>query len=58
MIFVPGTSRKPSRAALPVSPEVATRMQTRFVSPHFVREETSRRGIICSAISLKAQVGP
>ena len=52
------TSRKPSRAAFPVSPEVATRMQTVFFSSFFTSEADRRWGSICRAISLKAQVGP
>ena len=51
-------SLKPSRAPLPVSPEVATRMQAVLCSSVLTREAVSRWGSICSAISLKAQVGP
>ena len=58
MIRVPGTSRKPSSAALPVSPLVATRMLATRSSPFFFREAVSSRGMICSAMSLKALVGP
>ena len=57
-IFVCGTSAKPSIAALPVSPEVATRMQAVLSSPVFFRAAESSCGSICSAMSLKALVGP
>ena len=58
----PSTPLKPSRAALPVSPEVATRMQNSWSSSP--RSRSSRAlaekncGRHCSAMSLKALVGP
>ena len=55
---VPGTSLKPSRAALPVSPEVAVRMTASFPPPAFCRAVVRKWGKICRAMSLKAQVGP
>ena len=58
MILVWGTSAKPSMAALPVSPEVATRMQTVLSSPVLRRAAESSWGSIWSAMSLKALVGP
>lgn len=58
MILVPGTSANPSSAALPVSPEVATRIQAVRFSPIFFSEAVSRWGSIWSAMSLNAQVGP
>ncbi len=57
-IRVPGTSAKPSRAALPVSPLVATSMHTPRDTPCFFSDAVSRCGSICSAMSLKALVGP
>ena len=53
-----GTSAKPSIAALPVSPEVATRMHTVLDSPVLRRAAESSWGSICRAMSLKALVGP
>ena len=58
MIFVPGTSRKPSMAALPVSPLVAVRIRISSSTPHFSREAVINRGSILSATSLKALVEP
>ena len=58
MILVWGTSAKPSMAALPVSPEVATRMQTVLPSPVFFSAAESSWGSIWRAMSLKALVGP
>ncbi len=43
---VRSTSRKPSSAPFPVSPEVATRMHTVFSSSVFTREAVSRWGSI------------
>ena len=45
-------------AALPVSPEVATRIQAVRRSAVLSSAAVSRWGSICSAISLNAQVGP
>ena len=58
MILVWGTLAKPSIAAFPVSPEVATRMQTVLSSPVFRSAAESSWGSICRAMSLKAEVGP
>ena len=58
MIFVWGTSAKPSMAAFPVSPEVATRMQTVLSSPVLPKAAERSWGSIWSAMSLKAEVGP
>ena len=58
MIFVPGTSAKPARAAFPVSPEVATRMTVSLSGAVFDTETVKKYGNICRAISLNAQVGP
>ena len=58
MISVPGRSLKPSRAALPVSPEVAVRMQIFLLMPVFLTEAVMRCGSICRATSLNAHVGP
>jgi hypothetical protein len=57
-MLAPGTSAKPSSAALPVSPLVATRMQTFRSSPHFFSDAVRKCGRICRAMSLNAQVGP
>ena len=58
MILVPATSRKPSSAALPVSPEVAVRIHI-FLSGITLAAETAiNRGRSWRAMSLKAQVGP
>ena len=46
------------RGALPVSPEVATRMHAVLSSPVFFRLAESSWGSICRAMSLKALVGP
>ena len=45
-------------AALPVSPDVATRITTFLSTPSFLIEVVSRYGSIWRAISLNAQVGP
>ena len=45
-------------AALPVSPEVATKMQAVFSSPRLRRAAERSWGSICNAMSLKAEVGP
>ena len=58
MIFVPGTSQKPSIAALPVSPDVAVRIMISSSTPSFSFDAVIRRGSIESATSLKALVGP
>ena len=58
MIFVPGTSQKPSMAALPVSPLVAVRIRMSSVTPHFSFAAVISRGSIDSATSLNALVGP
>ena len=55
---VPGTSWKPSMAALPVSPEVAVRMTTSPFMPSALAAATMSRGSTLSATSLKALVGP
>ena len=58
----PSTSRKPSSAALPVSPEVATSMRKSPLSLPWARSfwalAWKKRGRHCSAMSLKALVGP
>ena len=58
----PSTSRKPSSAALPVSPEVATRMRKSWSSLPCSRSWAAlaekNRGRHCSAMSLNALVGP
>ena len=58
MMRVPGTSRKPSMAALPVSPLVAVRMRIWSVTPHFSRAAVMSTGSMDRATSLKALVGP
>ena len=62
MIFVPGTSAKPSRAALPVSPDVATRIMNSWSSFPCSRSclalAEKNLGRHCSAMSLNALVGP
>ena len=58
MIRVPGTSWKPSSAALPVSPEVAVRMTTSPFMPSALAAAPIRWGSTDSATSLKAEVGP
>ena len=58
MIRVPGTFRKPSMAALPVSPLVAVKMSISSVTPHFSRAEVISTGSMERATSLKALVGP
>ena len=58
----PSTFLNPSSAALPVSPEVATRMQKSWsIAPSslsFAALAEKKRGRHCSAISLNALVGP
>ena len=54
----PSTSWKPSRAALPVSPEVAVRMRMSFSMPLTVFAAVSSWGSMDRATSLKAEVGP
>jgi hypothetical protein len=55
-------SAKPSSAALPVSPEVATRIRKSSASvPSRLLIETAsekKSGMHCSAMSLNASVGP
>ena len=58
MIFVPGTSAKPARAAFPVSPDVAVRITISFVMLFFFAAVVRRYGRIESAISLNAMVEP
>ena len=55
---VPGTSQKPSSAALPVSPLVAVSTAISSRAPALSREAVIRRGRSESATSLKALVGP
>ena len=55
---VPGTSRKPSSAALPVSPLVAVKTAIPSLTPSFSRDSDISRGRIDSATSLNALVGP
>ena len=57
-IRVPGTSWKPSSAALPVSPEVAVSTTVSPLSPRFSFAAATSCGSIESATSLKAAVGP
>ena len=57
-IRVPGTSWKPSSAALPVSPEVAVSTTVSLVLPLFSFAAATSCGSIESATSLKAAVGP
>ena len=58
MIFVPGTSWKPSRAALPVSPEVAVRITISSSMSSMPRALVMSCGSMESATSLNADVGP
>ena len=58
MIFVPGTSANPARAALPVSPDVAVRMTISFFTPFFFADVVRSYGRSESAISLNAIVDP
>ena len=55
---MPSTSANPSRAALPVSPEVATKITTLCFSPVLAIALVRTWGKSCKAISLKAEVGP
>ena len=57
-ICVPGTSLKPSKAAFPVSPEVAVKINTSFVSFSASFAATNKYGNKDNAISLKACVRP
>ena len=54
----PGTSRKPTRAALPVSPEVAVRIMMSSATPFSRLAAVSSWGSMDSATSLNAEVGP
>ena len=58
MMEVSLTSAKPAKAALPVSPEVATSITVFFPPDTFEAEVVSKKGSICNAKSLKAHVGP
>jgi len=58
IILVPGTSLNPSRAAFPVSPEVATSITISAFSPVLAAARGKNLGRACRAISLKALVGP
>ena len=58
MIFVPATSLKPSRAALPVSPLVAVRMRISRSSFSCFLAAVSKYGNKDNARSLKANVRP
>ena len=56
---MPGASAKPASAALPVSPEVAVRIMIfSSASPPAGVVRAMKRGRICRATSLNAEVGP
>ena len=55
---VPGTSAKPARAALPVSPDVAVSITISFLTSFFLADVVSKCGNIDKAISLNAIVAP
>ena len=58
MIFVPGTSAKPAKAAFPVSPDVAVRITISFFTWFFFALVVIKYGRMESAISLNAIVAP
>ena len=58
MIFVPGTSANPAKAAFPVSPDVAVKITISFFTLFFLADVTSKCGRIDHAISLNAMVAP